>query len=179
MNNNDNVMSKSESKPEPAPAPAPAQGGPAMAPRPWDVEVDIYLTKGCPDPEFEIRTTLPIDPATGNIIFQNNRRPGFNIKFNLFDETGSGYVFPSQPQVQQACWSQLGTSCPQTSVWQVFDPRRVSNHGQTLEVYNQNPSQSGGNGLGPFKYTLRVTNDGGATYCDLDPGGDDQNGPDR
>jgi hypothetical protein len=30
--------------------------------------------------------------------------------------------------------------------------------------------------MGVFHYTLRVTNDGGETYCDLDPGGVDNNG---
>lgn len=178
MNNREDVMSKSNSNPPPAPAPAPG-GGPMAAPpkQPWSVDVDIYLTKGCPDPQFEIKTSLPIDPATGNIIFHNNRRPGFIIRFNLHDETGTNppFVFPPQPQVQAACWSETGAACPQAPVWQVFDPRRVLNHGKTLEVYNQNPSPA----LGAFKYTLRVTNDGGATYCDLDPGGDDLNGPDN
>jgi hypothetical protein len=54
----------------------------------------------------------------------------------------------------------------------VFDPRRVENGGTTLLVYNDNPSPA----LGAFKYTLRVTTDGGSTYCDLDPGGTDSNG---
>lgn len=169
MNYKDDVMSKSKPKSEAEPG----NGGPPAAPpkQPWVTEVDIYLTKGCPDPEFEIRTSLPVD-QNGNIIFRNNRRPGFIIRFNLHDETGSGYVFPPQPQVQDACWSQRGSSCPQSAVRDVFDPQRVTNHGRTLEVYNRNPSPA----IGPFKYTLRITNDGGATFCDLDPGGDDQNG---
>lgn len=174
MNNSDDIMSHSKSKSESAP------GGPpsALSKQAWDVDVDIYLTKACPDPAFDIHTSLPIDPVTKNIIFNNNRRPGFNIKFNLYDETGGGYVFPPQPQVQEACWSQTGPSCPQSPVWDVFDPRRVTNHGKTLEVYNRNPSAPVGP-IGPFKYTLRVTNDGGATFCELDPGGDDMNGPER
>ena len=172
MTKREDVMSKSKSESESATGRPP----PPPPPQPWDVEVDIYLTKACPDPVFDIKTSLPIDSSSGNIIFENNRRPGFNIKFNLHDETGSGYVFPPQPQVRQACWSQIGTSCPQSPMWQVLDPRRVTNQGRTLEVYNENPRPPVGP-LGPFKYTLRVTNDGGATYCDLDPGGDDMDGP--
>jgi hypothetical protein len=153
----------SETRPQP----------PGPVGRPWEVEVDVYLESDGPDPCFSIYTSLPIDPSNGNIIFSNNHRPGFNIKFNLVDRTNSGYEFPPQPRVREACWSQLGNSCPRSPAWEVFDPRRVSNNGTTLEVYNQNPSPA----LGAFKYTLRVTNDGGASYCELDPGGTDQNGP--
>jgi hypothetical protein len=46
------------------------------------------------------------------------------------------------------------------------------NNGTGLLVYNDNPQPA----LGEFHYALRVTNDGGATYCDLDPGGVDTNG---
>lgn len=137
---------------------------------PWEVEIDVHLKKGCPDPEFEISTPLPRDP-NGNIIFLNNHRPGFNIKFNLHDDTHSGYTFPGQAHVRDACWSQVGTACPTSPMWEVFEPRRVVN-GTTLIVYNDNPSPP----LGEFRYTLRVTNDGGDTYCDLDPGGVDGNG---
>jgi hypothetical protein len=152
--------------------------GPTVAPakRPWDVDIDVHLEQAGSNPSFRIHTCLPVDPATGNILFENNHRPGFNINFNLYDETGGGYVFPPQPKVKEACWSRTGTSCPTSAIWEVFDPRRVTNGGTTLVVYNDNPTVGGSGGLGPFKYTLRVTNDGGNTYCDLDPGGSDMNG---
>jgi hypothetical protein len=66
----------------------------------WDVQVDVHLTKGCPNPTFEIRSSLP--ESNGMLEFKNNRRPGFNIQFNLFDETGGNYVFPPQPKVREA-----------------------------------------------------------------------------
>jgi hypothetical protein len=138
--------------------------------QPWDVQVDVHLKKACPNPQFEIYTSLPVQ--NGNIMFENNHRPGFNIEFNLYDETGNNYVFPPQSKVKEACWSKVGTACPTSEVWEVFDPKRVTNAGSTLEVYNDNPSPS----LGAFKYTLRVTKDGGTTYCELDPGGGDMNG---
>lgn len=145
--------------------------GSMAAKQPWGVEVDVYLEKAGANPKFRIHTSLPVDPS-GNIIFENNHRPGFNVRFNLYDETGDGYLFPPDRKVKEACWSQVGTSCPRTQVWDVFDPIRVINGDQTLVVYNDNPSPP----LGQFKYTLRVTNDGGSTYCDLDPGGTDMNG---
>lgn len=144
--------------------------GESTAKRPWDIDVDIHLKKGCPNPQFEIYTSLPT--SNGEIVFKNNHRPGFNIRFNLYDETGEGYTFPPQAKVDDACWSKIGTTCPQSACKDVFKPLRVIS-GTTLEVFNDNPSPP----LGAFKYSLRVTKDGGATYCDLDPGGADQNGP--
>jgi hypothetical protein len=137
---------------------------------PWEVEIDVYLTKACPEPVFEIYTTLPEGP--NGIVFNNNHRPGFNITFILHDETGSGYLFPPQSKVKEACWSQVGPTCPESPVWEVFDPIHVNHDRTTLEVYNANPCPA----LGPFKYTLRVTTDDGASYCALDPGGTDNNG---
>ena len=95
-------------------------------------------------------------------------------RFNLIDETGSSppYTFPPQNKVQEASWSQVGSNCPTAPAYDVFDPKRVENSQTTLVVFNANPSPA----LGNFKYTLRVTKDGGTTYCELDPGGVDKNG---
>lgn len=165
MSEDDDVMSRSKRQSQTGP------GGPPPPPKqPWDVDVDVHLTKGCPNPKFDIHTNLPT--SNGNIEFNNNHRPGFNVRFHLYDETGSGYVFPPQAKVKEACWSQLGTTCPQAPVWEVFDPRVVESP-TVLRVYNDNPSPP----LGEFRYTLRVTTDGGTSYCNLDPGGADQNGP--
>ena len=178
MNNKSDVMSKPHSGTQPATGAPPPAPGVGTAPKgAWDVVIDVYLTKGCPDPEFNLMSTLPRDPA-GNIIFENNRRPGFNIRFNLHDETGSNppYVFPAPPlDAAEACWSEVGTTCPTTCpANQVFTRLRVTNQGTALDAYNDNPGPAPG--LGEFRYTLRVTNDGGATYCNLDPGGVDNNG---
>ena len=158
--------------PEPGPACDPPKG--AGAPRrAWEVEIDVHLKSDGPNPNFKIVSQMPVDPSD-NIIFENKHRPGFNIRFNLIDETGSSppYTFPPQPKVKEACWSKVGSNCPTTASWEVFDPQRVENSNTTLLVFNANPSPA----LGDFKYTLRVTKDGGTTYCELDPGGVDKNG---
>ena len=51
--------------------------------------------------------------------------------------------FPPQPQVREACWSKIGSTCPSSPVWDVLDPRRVENGGTTLVVYNDDPSPAG------------------------------------
>lgn len=147
-----------------------ATGAPGKA---WDVEIDVHLLTAGPNPDFEIHTHLPTDP-NGHIIFENKHRPGFNIHFNLVDRTGSNppYTFPPQSKVREACWSKVGNTCPKSAAWEVFEPRHVEDHNKTLKVFNPNPCPA----LGEFMYTLRVTADGGTTYCELDPGGVDKNG---
>ena len=145
--------------------------GSKVAKKPWNIEVDVVLTKGCPSPQFVLHTPLPI--LNGDIQFNNNHRPGFNITFNLIDETGDGYTFGPQSKKDDACWSQAGSVCPTSPCDDVFKVKSIKDQGMTLEVYNDNPSPA----IGPFQFNLRVTKDGGSNYCDLDPGGNDGNGP--
>ncbi|MGN6058247.1 MAG: hypothetical protein ACTHOI_06650 [Sphingomicrobium sp.] len=152
--------------------------------RPWQVEIDVYLDDVSPPPErkptFHLETCLPRDPY-GNIVFFNCDRPGFEIRFNLYDNTnngqGSGYVFhpPSAPPhdvMQWAMWSSLGPDCPRRGCgqWPEFTSGNIENAGQTLVVENTNSTQA------YFGYTLRVTNDHGGSFVELDPGGSNQNG---
>jgi hypothetical protein len=151
--------------------------------KPWEAEVDVYLTSVGPPVAFTIETCLPTD-ASGNIIFKNNGRPGFNINFHLYDNTndgqGSGYVFPNPPAPPNktgawAMWSSAGQGCPPQGCgqWSEFTCTATKDQGKTLVVRNTNTSQT------TFGYTLRVTNDNGATFVDLDPGGVNQNGSSR
>lgn len=148
--------------------------------KPWEAEVDVYLTSVGPPAAFQIQTCLPVDP-NGNIVFYNNGRPGFSINFHLYDNTnngaGSGYVFPNPPSppsklMQWAMWSSAGQGCPPvgSGQWSEFTSVVVKDQGKTLVVRNTNSTQT------LFGYTLRVTNDGGTTFVDLDPGGSNQNG---
>jgi hypothetical protein len=154
---------------------APEHGNPKA---PNEARIDVTLTKGCPNPKFTLTSSDLKDypPGSGNFQFDNKGRPGFNIHFILDDQTGDGYVFAPVPD--DACWSQLGSnSCPGKPVYDVFCPRAIGDSGKRLDVYNFNPrGPHPSGGIGPFTYTLRVTKDGGKSYCDLDPGGTDNNG---
>jgi hypothetical protein len=142
---------------------------------PWDAEVDVNLTSDNPV-QFQIATCLPLDNS-GNILFNNNGRPGFKIKFRLYDNTnngaGSGYTFPQGANKADAVWSQLGTTCPTTGVWVVFPQNSitVTDNGATAMVTNPNVAPN----LGVFRYTLNVLKPGGP-YVPLDPGGNNGNG---
>lgn len=155
--------------------------------KPWEVEVDVYLDDVGPPPElkpkFHLNTCLPIDPY-GNIIFYNCGRPGFTIRFNLFDNTnggaGSKYAFPNPPgppgqpdPSKWALWSTKGSGCPPNNCnaqWADFQSDHVEQEGQVLVVTDVNST------MALFGYTLRVTNDRGSTFVNLDPGGSNQNG---
>ena len=141
---------------------------------PWTVEVDVYLKADTDPPDFEVESFLKNGPD-GDLVFNNCGRPGFNIVFRLHDETGLGYHFPGPPRLNNAVWSQRGgDACPDSQVWEIFDPVRVFDDDMALVVYNQNPSPA----QGAFTYALRVTKDD-REYLRLDPGGLNQNGNTR
>jgi hypothetical protein len=139
---------------------------------PWLVDVDVYLTSVNPV-SFHLETCLPMAPD-GNITFKNRNRPGFEIRYNLIDETGDGYRFPPQSKRADALWSIEGQNCPPANYgqqWPQFTTVRVVEPDcLTLVVRNKNETVT------TFGYTLRVTKDGGLNYVDLDPGGTNDNG---
>lgn len=154
----------------------------------WTIDVDVYLYEAGPPAVFDVDTCLPSvdDPHDSNrrIVFHNSGRPGFMLRYRLFDNTnngnGSGYVFPSPPgpdhvrdPLQWAMWSREGHDCPPAGYhaqWDEFTSVEVQDNGTTLLVWNKNQKAA------EFAYTLRVTNDGGQSYVDLDPGGNNMNG---
>jgi hypothetical protein len=142
--------------------------------RPWLVDVDVYLEDPV-GPKFRMETSLPTRGEGDKkvIVFENRRRPGFDIKFNLIDESAQGYCFPRKES--EALWSRRGPGCPPVNYgqqWDEFKVERVVEPDRTiLVVHNANMTKT------EFGYTLRVTNDDGRTFVDLDPGGSNQNGP--
>ena len=142
--------------------------------KPWVVDADVYLDHVGPPAVFHIDSSLPVQD--GNLVFYNHHRPGFTINFHLWDNTGGNYVFPNPPapphnEEQWALWASEGEGCPPPcSSWSVFTAQSVKDQGLTLVVRNLNDSVT------EFGYTLRVTNDGGDTFVDLDPGGTNMNG---
>jgi len=138
----------------------------------WTVDVDVYLENENNPPDFTVETCLP---TTGNdIAFHNRGRNGFKVAFHLHDLTGNGYCFPGPPQGEdKALASTIGEGCPpknSTEQWEEFKAIKVKDSRMTLVVRNLNQSVT------KFGYTLRVTKDDGATFLELDPGGDNQNG---
>jgi hypothetical protein len=161
--------------------------------RQWAVDVDVYLYSVGPGDhaDFEVVSCLPVDKEApdphGRIVFQNNGRPGFTVNFRLFDNTnkgeGSGYVFPNPPGPKHvsdpekwAMWSRIGEGCPPADYadqWEEFASTDVIDEGTTLVVRNLNQTRT------LFGYTLRVTNNDGASFVNLDPGGHNMNGSSR
>ena len=149
---------------------------------PMDVHVQVFLHPGDPRGDFHFETTdLPMG-ADNVLFFKNCGHPGFYIHYDLQDPT-NGYLFPEsslfppnppKQNLKAAIWCQQNPGCPAApSQWGQFSGRDVTNGGKTLVVHNKNQSPQ------DFGYTLRVTNDGGASYLPLDPGGTNQNGPAR
>lgn len=138
---------------------------------PREVHVQVFLHPD-EDPPFHIASTdLPIG-SDGELTFANDRHPGFHVHFDLQEPT-HGYLFPANNNKAEAVWSDLGSgSCPTSQMWNVFRALRVAPDRKTLVVRNANVHPE----LGKFGYALRVVKDP-ADWLELDPGGDNQNGP--
>jgi hypothetical protein len=145
----------------------------------WPVHIDVYLDNDTTSPpEFRVESSMPSYTEQGQnkkiIKFENNNRPGFKIHFHLHDKTGQGYEFVRN--ADDAVWSKIGKTCPQSEVQEVFEPRRTKSDGTfgvpMLVVYYPNE-----NNIGRFQYTLNVVKPGSTTPLQLDPGGDGLNGP--
>lgn len=119
---------------------------------------------------------IPVGPD-GSLIFDNDHHDGFDIDFVLTDKTGSAkkYAFPPNPKKQDAVSSQMGAvdACPPQGTSDVFSVINVGGpNNSVLSVHNKNQDEV----VGTFSYVLWLTNDGGATYIKLDPGGTNNNG---
>lgn len=142
---------------------------------PRDVHVDVTLRSDNPI-DFTIepnpKDSIPVN-SKGELVFRNDHFPGFHIHFRLLDPKGFGYLFPKPRDVDRALFSRQGAGCPESGVWSAFKPIRVTPDRLTLVVKNRNSEED----KGEFGYVLRVTNDEGTSYLDLDPGGFNENGP--
>jgi hypothetical protein len=135
----------------------------------WEVDVDVYVYGEDCDPPFVIDSYLQAKEG-GKLVFHNRGRHGFFVRFQLHDETGEGWKFPRQ--AEHALRSSYGPGCPPASAgqWPQFTAHHSEANGTRLVVRNLNET------VAEFGYTLRITKDGGETFRDLDPGGDNQNG---
>lgn len=140
--------------------------------KPRTATVEVHLHPG-EDPPFELKSSDLNKGDNGEFIFKNDHHPGFHVHFDI-QEPNHGFLFPRTAKRNDAVWSELGNNgCPGPNVWEVFQPIRVSPNRKKLVVDNPNIDPV----LGPFGFVLRVTDDDSDTYWDLDPGGDNQNGP--
>lgn len=138
----------------------------------WAVDVDVYLRPGGEEPPFHLESCLPKN-SDGEFVFNNCGRHGFFINFRLKDPHKTGYLFPRSAQLREALWSWPRAACPPENYgeqWEEFRAVKVSPDGKALLVRNLNEKKT------KFGYTLRVTKDGGDSYRDLDPIGDNHNG---
>lgn len=139
---------------------------------PMEVHVKLFVTPGDPNGDFHFETTdLPMGP-NNHLYFRNCGNDGFYV---YYDIQSGGYRFPdfgiSNKWKKEALYSQAQSGCPASEgQWGQFETKDVTNSGQTLVVWNKNRTKQ------DFGYTLRVTNDNGASYLPLDPGGTNENG---
>lgn len=137
-----------------------------------DVYVQVFIHPGDPRGDYHFESKdLPM--GNGNFLyFYNCGHDGLNVHYDI--QPGTTYVFPNKNINQwdkHALWVQQKGGCPTgPSTWGQFQVTDVAADGSSLTVYNKNPQKE------TFWYTLRVTNDGGANYLPLDPGGGNENG---
>ena len=144
-----------------------------MSGSPHHATVDVILLLG-QTPNFRFESNDLNVGANNVLTFVNNGRPGFWIDYRLKDPP-YGYLFPNNSipnNLDEALYSAVGSDgCPNSQgQWEQFTAKNVKNAGNTLVVRNLNDCAA------VFGYTLRVTNDNGASYVELDPGGVNQNG---
>jgi hypothetical protein len=142
-----------------------------------DVRVQVHIDPSVPKGFWLASTDLPIGPD-GELIFRNDHHPGFHIHFDL-KGPASNYLFPPNSQKDEAVYSAMGslTTCPSSNPAnpkdKVFSVISVTPDRRTLIVHNPNE----GSVVGEFGYTLRVLD--GTNWKNLDPGGNNMNGPSR
>lgn len=164
-------------------------------PRQTTVNVTLNsFNPGTGKANFDLQPTGadPLPPPNGpdkTLTFSNQDQNGvghngIDVAFVLTDATGGQktYTFPPNNLKDKAVSSQLGATnlCPPQGTNEVLGAINVGGeNNDTLRVHNANQDQrpGGPNVLGPFSYVLWVTNDNGATYKPLDPGGNNMNGP--
>jgi hypothetical protein len=141
---------------------------------PKNVKVEVFIDDPTSTPpKFHFVTNdLPMGPEN-HLYFSNCGNSGFHVHFKLVNPPDN-YRFPKPSQKDLALASQEGLGCPAQNAghWKEFRPLRVEPDGMTLVVHNKNSE------VKQFGYTLFVTNNDGASYLELDPGGTNTNGQD-
>jgi hypothetical protein len=143
-----------------------------MAP-PQTVYVDVHIFDGLNGLDFDLHSGIASGPKGRTLTFKNNGHPGFLVVFHIVDDTGRGFRFKRDPE--DALWVRPiivpGDECPQGPCsWGQFEPQSVTGSRMMLIVRNRNEYTQ------KFGFTLRVI-DADDNEEDLDPIGNNQNGP--
>ena len=149
-------------------------------PNPKDVTIKVYYQPG-ETPNYRFDTTLPTGNG-GELIFRNDHFPGFVLFYTLDAASFGDLVFPDDPDqaLSSAVIENDGDECPDSGIWDGFEPIRNKSTNQTLAVRNTNGKLPPGKSQVKFGYTLYVTADPNGDPSDfiaLDPIGSNQNGP--
>lgn len=140
-----------------------------------DVSVEVHIDE--PDanpPKFRFTSNdLTVGPDNELTFKDGTDHSGFDIHFKLA-EPRRGYYFPGPAipgHLDEALYVSPGRGCPKSAhKWEQFEAVAVNGRNTELTVHNKNKFKA------EFGYTLRVTNDNGASYLALDPIGTNQNG---
>ena len=141
---------------------------------PMEAHVTVVLGSPGSRPPFHFETNdLPL--GEDNLLtFVNRRFPGYIIHYDLDDALNPGFRFPNAnvpDHLAEALYVHAGRRCPtRKSHWPQFWPMQVSDDCKTLQVRNENLASA------DFAYMLRLTKDGGKSWLELDPVGNNKNG---
>jgi hypothetical protein len=141
-------------------------------PQPKNETVKVILEPG-KTPPFHLQSPLL---QGGRLVFENDHHPGFDVFFTIDDPDNSGYLFPKNEKKALSAkeYKEPSDGCPgQGETWSQFSPVVVSADFKTLQVRNLNTIKT------PFGFSLFVTKtpETGGDYWQLDPIGDNKNGP--
>ena len=142
--------------------------------RPRERDLYLVVTRNSDDP-CDISYEL-----VGDLVFENNHRPGFMVFIDIdahedlgakFLSSDPMWVQPFSEETETACTTAGARLCPTSpSYWDQFATVSVINRGRTLLVRNKNDYEQS------FAFTLRFQVKNCPRVFELDPIGSNQNG---
>lgn len=158
---------------------------------PKKVKVEVHIVRdGSKDPPYDFWLDTKdhkVGKSKGDkLTFDNEGKyDGFDLDFELVDETGEGFLFMDQgydangkqdPNLSPM-WvkkvASLSDPCPDHEFWDQFETTEVSKDNDTLHVHNKNEHKQ------LFKFALMFSRTPHQAPYEImyDPGGDNENGP--
>jgi len=144
-------------------------------PSPKKIDVTVRVISDSSKPGgvwFELDSNLI---SNGELVFENDKHPGFIIHYNIADPHQTGCRF--QPVKANAMWVRTFSPgdpdpCPRSAMyWRQFAAISLNDDDKQLVVRNYNK------GAQMFAYSLRFAKAGFPDPILFDPIGDNRNGP--